>query len=89
MMKTYAYTHKPERAFFLLDEMRTMDVQPDEDVFIGLLYAAATAPHHIQGYEDMLFQVAMRSLIPRCVCTFHLCAHTLVLAGVRWCVAGA
>lgn len=47
----------------MLDEMRTMDVEPNEEVFVGLLYAAATAPLHVQGYEDMLFQVTHKLLV--------------------------
>ena len=54
MMKWCTLTRSAERALFYIDEMRSMDLQPDTYVFAGLFRACAEAPHWVKGYEDFI-----------------------------------
>lgn len=46
---------KPERAFFLMDELKLLDIEPDRDTFCRLFRACATAPVWVNGYQDIIF----------------------------------
>ena len=49
--------HEAERALFLFDEMVAESVEPDVKTFGLLFRAVATAPHHVSGFQDILFEV--------------------------------
>jgi pentatricopeptide repeat protein len=46
---------QPERAFFLLDEMRLAEVKPELSTFVHIFRACASAPHWVNGYQDIIF----------------------------------
>ena len=55
MIEQCEHQGRPERAFFLLDEMKTVSVEPDPVTFSRLFRACATAPHWVNGYQDIIF----------------------------------
>jgi pentatricopeptide repeat protein len=59
---------QPERAFFLLDEMECLEIEPDEEFFCHLLRAAGKAPVWVHGYQDTVFDALYafegRELLP-------------------------
>jgi len=60
VMKMCSKTGQAERAVFLLDELTAMRLEPDRSTFNIVLRAMAEAPHHVQGYEDIIFEVMGR-----------------------------
>jgi pentatricopeptide repeat protein len=55
MLKNCAANAEAERAFFLLDEMRMLKLEPDITVFNALFLAVGKAPHWVNGYGDYIF----------------------------------
>ena len=55
MLKHCALTSRAERAFFYVDEMRSLDLTPTIDTYRALIRACAEAPHWVPGYEDIIF----------------------------------
>ena len=51
VLKLCTVTGQPERAFFYMDELRSLGVTPDDKVFLGLFRACAEAPHWVNGYQ--------------------------------------
>jgi pentatricopeptide repeat protein len=47
MMRYCALQGQVERAFFYLDEMKSLGIEPTLDTFHGLFRACATAPHWV------------------------------------------
>jgi pentatricopeptide repeat protein len=68
MIEQCEHQGRPERAFFLLDEMKTVSVEPDHVTFSRLFRACATAPHWVNGYQDIIFDamcaIEGRELMP-------------------------
>lgn len=56
MMKYCLYTQQPEKAFFYIDEMRSVGLKPDLMTFQNLFTACATAPFWVNGYQDIIFE---------------------------------
>jgi pentatricopeptide repeat protein len=54
-LKLCAATGQAERAFFYMDEMRSLGLEPDDRVFLALFRACAEAPHWVNGYQVSLF----------------------------------
>jgi len=48
-------TGKAERAFFYMDEMRALKIEPELKTFNAFFRAVAEAPHWISGYQDIIF----------------------------------
>lgn len=55
MIKHCAARGEVERAFFLVDEMKAYDIQPDLKVFHALITSCGKAPHFVNGYHDIIF----------------------------------
>ena len=55
MIEQCEYQRTPERAFFLMDEMKLLDLKPSKKTFCKLIRACASAPMWVNGYEDIVF----------------------------------
>lgn len=68
MLKHCAKTHQAERAFFYMDEMRVLEIEPTVEVFATLFKAVAEGPHWVHGMHDLIFDaIAMmegKEIIP-------------------------
>lgn len=53
-------TSRPERAFFYLDEMAALKLDPDLLTFKQLFRACAEAPHWVDGYHDVIFDAMFK-----------------------------
>lgn len=55
MVEQCQFRGQPERAFFLVDEMKLADLLPDKTTYCKLIRACATAPVWVNGYQDIVF----------------------------------
>lgn len=55
MMQQCVQTYQVERAFNYLDEMRGAKIDPNVSVFEKLFKCCGSAPHWVNGYQDILF----------------------------------
>ena len=55
MIEQCEYRSQPERAFFLLDEMKELSITPAHSTYVHLFRACAAAPHWVHGYHDIIF----------------------------------
>jgi pentatricopeptide repeat protein len=55
MLRYCSYRGEGERAFFYLNEMKGLGIQPNEELFCQLLRSASKVPVWISGYEDTIF----------------------------------
>jgi len=72
-----------ERAFFYLDEMKSLGIEPTRDTFHALFRACATAPHWVNGYNDVIFDAmdAMEGCeLPPTVETYNCVIHAFARA---------
>ena len=60
MLKRCSITKEAERAFFYMDEMKSLKVSPDVETFVHLFRACAEAPHWVDGYQDTIFDAMSR-----------------------------
>ena len=60
MLKRCSKTKEVERAFFYMDEMKSLNVSPDIETFVQLFRACAEAPHWVDGYQDSIFDAMSR-----------------------------
>jgi pentatricopeptide repeat protein len=56
MIKYCLLTQQPEKAFFYMDELRSIGLKPDLMTFQNLFAACATAPFWVNGYQDIIFE---------------------------------
>ena len=52
ILKYCSMTNQSERAFYVYDEMKALDLNPNAAVFAGLFKACGEAPQYVNGYED-------------------------------------
>jgi pentatricopeptide repeat protein len=55
MIEQCEHRGQPERAFFLVDEMKLHDLIPVKDTYCKLIRACGTAPMWVNGYQDIIF----------------------------------
>jgi pentatricopeptide repeat protein len=55
MLKHCAISARPEKAFFYLDEIKGLGIEPGLEVYSRLIRACAEAPHWVPGYGDIIF----------------------------------
>jgi pentatricopeptide repeat protein len=55
MIEQCEYRSQPERAFFLVDEMKELSIAPAHSTYVHLFRACAAAPHWVHGYHDIIF----------------------------------
>jgi pentatricopeptide repeat protein len=55
MLRHCIGTGNSERAFFYIDEMQSLNLEPDLKTYQMLFRAVAEAPHWVDGYHDVIF----------------------------------
>ena len=60
MMRWCKMTGQAEKAMFLLDELFGEDIEPTNSTFALVFQALGHAPHHVHGYEDIIFEAMGR-----------------------------
>eukprot|EP00596_Hydrurales_sp_CCMP1899_P009749 CAMPEP_0119036198 /NCGR_PEP_ID=MMETSP1177-20130426/3729_1 /TAXON_ID=2985 /ORGANISM="Ochromonas sp, Strain CCMP1899" /LENGTH=1120 /DNA_ID=CAMNT_0006995643 /DNA_START=103 /DNA_END=3462 /DNA_ORIENTATION=+ len=55
MLRHSIGTNCAERAFFYIDEMQALNLEPDLRTYQMLFRAVAEAPHWVDGYHDIIF----------------------------------
>lgn len=54
MVEQCEFRGQPERAFFLIDELKLLDLKPSKETFCKLIRACSTAPVWVNGYQDIV-----------------------------------
>lgn len=54
MVEQCEYRGQPERAFFLMDELKLAQLTPTKETFCNLIRACSTAPVWVNGYQDIV-----------------------------------
>ena len=55
MLRYCSKSFQAERAFFYLDELKSIKLQPTIETYVRLIRATAEAPHWVPGFNDIIF----------------------------------
>lgn len=52
VLQCCSHTSQSEKAFFLIDEMKSLSIRPTEETLVQFLRAVATSPFWVNGYQN-------------------------------------